>query len=140
MKKKTNKVPDPRIWSEDKADREFSIFIRERDGRCLFPSCSKTEKLQCSHFIGRRNHATRFDPENCIALCYSHHYGNKLLGFEYQKQEKEKLGYDGQYTLFMKKYLGPKKYKALIQRGRSSMNKGVAIINLMELLSKTRKT
>jgi hypothetical protein len=125
------------FWSDKKADTEFSLFIRARDGHCLFPGCEKTEGLQNSHFIGRRHSATRYDPENCIALCYSHHYGDKLLGYEYQKQEKEKHGYDGQYTLFMKKHLGTKRYRALMERGKTTVKRSTEIAKLMELINGT---
>ena len=121
------------VWSLTKADTEFSKYIRDRDLICQFPLCSEHERLQCSHWKGRAKNSTRFDPDNCVALCYSHHYGNKLLGFEYQKQELEKHGYDGQYTIFMKKRLGDK-YKDLIARSNTSVKQSDAIAALMKLL------
>lgn len=61
----------------DKADIVFSKAIRERDrwscqccGR-VFPEGSG--QLQNSHFFGRRMESTRFDPENCDALCVRCH-------------------------------------------------------------------
>ena len=30
-------------------------------------------RLQCSHFHGRRKRATRYDEDNCVALCMSCH-------------------------------------------------------------------
>ena len=134
LKKETKKRKAAGLWTDKQADTEFSFHIRKRDGKCMFPGCTKTERLQNSHFIGRKHSATRYDPENCITLCYTHHYGDKLLGFEYQKQEKEKHGYDGQYTLFMKRHLGPKRYKALIERGKTSVKRSTEIMHLMIFL------
>lgn len=76
---------------------------------------------QCSHYYGRATKNTRFDPENCIALCYFHHFKSKDLGFEYQKQIKEKHGYDGQYTIFMEKWLGYKGFKLLKERSQITL-------------------
>ena len=122
------KLPKLKIWSTDKADTKFSLFIRQRDQICRFQGCSvgNVKKLQCSHYIGRAHSATRYDPNNCISLCWRHHFKDKLLGFEYQKQIKEKHGYDGQYTLFMKKLLG-KKFKDLIFNGRTTLTRSDAI-------------
>lgn len=106
-----------------KADFTFSQEIRARDKFCQFPSCmvSDPAKLQNSHYIGRSKKATRYDPDNCIALCWVHHYHDKLLGLEYQKQRKEKHGWDGQYTLLMKKRLGRKRFNALLERSKQTI-------------------
>lgn len=127
-----------RIWSLKKADTQFSDHIRKRDGCCLFPTCSVTDfkKLQCSYYIGRAHKATRFDPNNCITLCWLHHFKDKLLGFEYQKQTKERHGYDGQYTIFMKKWLGKAKYKNLLIDAAGTKSQTSAIIECMRLLDK----
>lgn len=62
----------------DKADQLFSEYIRRRDGKCV--RCGRRgtgEKgivgLQNSHYFGRRNESTRFDSENCDALCLGCH-------------------------------------------------------------------
>lgn len=129
-------VKTPKIWSIKKADDEFSLWVRNRDGQCLFPGCVQTEikKLQCSHYIGRAHKNTRFDPENCIALCMYHHFMSRLLGFEYQKQTLEAQGYDGQYTIFMKRYLGTDRFQALVGRSRQTKNVTSAILELMQFL------
>lgn len=103
------------------ADKRFSLNIRSRDQHCQFPGCQSTKILQCSHYIGRAIKSTRFDTDNCIALCWFHHYKSKDLGYEYQKQTIEKHGYDGQYTKFMQQRLGPKKYKELQTRAQTSL-------------------
>lgn len=55
------------IWSTDTADKYFSRWIRERDGKCL--NCGTTERLTCSHYYRRGHSSTRWDPKNCITLC-----------------------------------------------------------------------
>ncbi len=108
-----------------KADTLFSNEIRARDGKCLFPGCKVTDpkKLQNSHYIGRAVSSTRFDPDNCIALCWLHHFKDKMLGFEYQKQTLEEHGWDGQYTIFMRNLLGPERYLALRARALESVKR-----------------
>lgn len=96
-----------------KADDLFSISIRKRDGHCLHPIGCDSTNTQCSHYIGRAHKITRFDPDNCISLCYFHHFRSKDLGFEYQKQWAAKHGYDGQYTIFMQKWLGSEDWAGL---------------------------
>lgn len=56
------------------ADRRFSLFIRNRDGRCMIPTdkpCSGP--LQACHLLSRRFMATRYDEQNCVAGCRTHH-------------------------------------------------------------------
>ena len=91
-----------------KADKHFADQIKKRDGKCLFPNCTvfSLEKLTCSHYFSRAKWGTRYDPLNCIALCRTHHYWDKQLGWEFQKQQEEIHGWDGQYTLYMKNWLG----------------------------------
>lgn len=53
------------------ADSRFSKLIINRDKKCL--RCGTTYMLTCSHFHGRANYATRFEPLNCITLCTTCH-------------------------------------------------------------------
>jgi len=59
------------------ADKAFSSCIKERAGwRCEF--CGKpyprgSRGLQCAHFFPRGDWSTRFEPLNCVALCFYHH-------------------------------------------------------------------
>lgn len=119
------------VWTLKKADAVFSQEIRSRDGFCQFPGClvSDPAKLQCSHYHGRAIKNTRYDPDNCIALCWFHHFKDKLLGFEYQKQQKHKHGHDGQYTLFMIKRLGQRRFNLLNARSRRHITQKRAITN-----------
>ena len=104
-----------------KADAVFSKRILARDKHCQFPNCKQTKRLTCSHYIGRAVKSTRFDEENCIALCLFHHFFSKDLGFEFQKQTKVKHGYDGQYTLFMRSRLGTTRFNALVKRAKKKL-------------------
>lgn len=131
-KPRASKLPKPRVWSDRKADDEFSIKIRTRDGKCMYPGCPITDikKLQNSHYLGRRHSATRYYDKNCISLCWLHHFKDKLLGFEYQKQTKEQHGYDGQYTLYMKRWLGEEEFYNLIALGRTTVNRSKVKISM----------
>lgn len=74
---------------KDKADKVFSLFIRNRDcpegvGRCI--SCGKTvtpKTCDCGHFIPRQHTAARYDERNCAAQCYecNRMKGGNLAGF-----------------------------------------------------------
>ena len=63
------------------ADSWFSKCIRERaEWTCEYPGCGRyypegaaRAGLHCSHYIGRRNHSTRYEPLNGLSLCYGHH-------------------------------------------------------------------
>ncbi len=123
MKKKIK-----RVWSTQVADRKFSEFIRNRDGMCM--RCHKESGLQCSHFWGRGFSATRYDPENCITLCYPCHYGNSK-GWEYEKQ--------GEYREFMINWLGKDKYNDLEEWHREIIPLRKAKQECMEWLKPLRK-
>lgn len=79
----------------DPADRAFSNYIRTRDNwtcqRCGKQYTPPTSALHCSHFQGRGKEATRFEPDNCDALCYGcHRYFTAQPGEHYQWQVKRK--------------------------------------------------
>lgn len=118
-----------------KLDTHFSEKIRRRDGHCRFPGCSVDDfkSLQNSHYIGRATWATRFDEENCIALCWFHHYKSKDLGWEYQKQRLEKQGWDGQYTIWMNVWLG-ERFQLLLDRAESGIKRKDAILAYQALI------
>ena len=63
------------------ADVWFSHCVRERAEwnceRCGTHYTPPTQALHCSHYEGRGNWATRFDPLNAISLCYGCH---RLVG------------------------------------------------------------
>ena len=108
-----------KLWTTKKADQYFSKWIRERDRRCFFCPNLATQN---SHFWGRGNSATRYDPENCDGICggcHMRHEGNK----------------QGLYRTLKIKQLGTKRYTALERRAHSTMKRSDAILALMEWLN-----
>ena len=61
----------------DKADIQFSLYIRSRDKwtcqRCGARYTPPTRALHCSHFQGRGKENTRFNEDNADAMCYGCH-------------------------------------------------------------------
>ena len=57
-----------------KYDKIWGKLVRERDGKCLV--CGRIDTLAAHHYIGRGEKATRFELENGISLCVSHHTFN----------------------------------------------------------------
>jgi len=59
------------------ADRYFSMCVRQRANwsceRCHVGYTPPTQALHCSHYFGRGNWSTRFDPLNAAALCFGCH-------------------------------------------------------------------
>lgn len=113
-----------RLWSMEKADKMFSLYIRKRDGKCM--RCGKPfdgKNLTNSHFWARQHKATRYDPKNCVAVCWMpcHKY----------HWEKEK---QGDYRNFMLQWLGDEEYLLLELRARSVYPLSNAIIDCMRLL------
>lgn len=119
IKKRTKVVR--KIWTLVKADTEFSLWIRARDGRCV--RCGSTKRLTNSHFWPRQHKGTRFDPENCDAVCWMpcHKY----------IWEKEK---QGQYRDFKLNQLGVARYQAMEARARGIYPQDRAIMDCMVLL------
>lgn len=55
----------------DPADRAFSDAIRTRDNyQCQFCHAVGTD---CAHIVGRREKITRWDADNALTLCRTHH-------------------------------------------------------------------
>ncbi len=84
-----------------KADKLFSRYIRERDmwicQRCGTRYNDNPQGLHCSHYFGRARFSTRFDPDNCVALCYGCHrlWGHGDQRDQYQEYMERKLGKEG---------------------------------------------
>lgn len=80
----------------DAADKLFSIFIRSRAGwkceRCYRQYTPPTNALHCSHFWGRRNESTRFEPDNASAHCYGCHQFFTSHPVEHRDWVFKKLG------------------------------------------------
>lgn len=102
-----------------KTDILFSEYIRTRDGWvCLACMAERgyskdysfdSQGLECSHYWGRDRENTRFDPENCIALCFYHHRFDWGHGDGRQK-----------YTDFMKQRLRERGFDLLDIRAHTS--------------------
>ena len=48
-------------------DREMSLFVRERDKRCVI--CGSTRNLTCGHLMSRVAYSTRWSFDNCFTQC-----------------------------------------------------------------------
>jgi len=88
----------------DKADTTFSKYIRYRDNwtcqRCHKRHPENSQGLHCSHYFGRAKEGTRYDPDNCDALCFGCHQ-------EWGSNDKES------YRNFKIKQLGINVFKLL---------------------------
>lgn len=91
-----------------KTDTLYTRYIRERDNytcqKCRRPyPRDDCRNLGVSHLWGRDHENTRFDDENCVALCYwnCHRYWGHGEGCrEYEAFMIDKLGHAG-YDLLM---------------------------------------
>ena len=123
------------LWTVDKADEMFSKYIRQRDGRCMYPRCSKPwdtdiKQMQNSHFFGRGEWATRYDPDNCDSA----HKGCHLFHWEITK--------NSDYLNWKKAQLGMSRFKKLDQKVKDSkkfgyyVSHGDKILECMNFLKK----
>lgn len=108
-------------------DGFFSKWIRARDPICIFQyapevypnarACNNPSS-QNSHFWGRGNKVTRYDPENCDGIC-----GGCHMEHEGSKQ--------GLYSEIKRWQLGKAKYEALERRARTNGQLFNAILEVM---------
>ena len=80
----------------DPLDTLFSRFIRLRDGACQRCGNANT-KLQTAHCHGRGRKSTRWDEQNCCALCMGCHVyldSQPLEKIEFFKQLIGELEFD----------------------------------------------
>lgn len=78
-------------------DSEFSLWIRTRDDftcqRCGKQHLPNSPGLHASHFIGRSNRATRWDPDNVDAACNGcHQFWETHKATHYRKWKQAQLG------------------------------------------------
>ena len=81
----------------DKADSLFSKYIRTRDKwtcqRCKKQYPENSQGLHASHFYGRANENTRFDPDNVCAICFGcHQYFDEKNREDYRDFKLKQLG------------------------------------------------
>jgi len=68
--KRTSRRRKSRTALRNKADKLFSLAVREKGGwECWI--CGSTKQITCGHFVSRRYMATRWDFQNCRAECWS---------------------------------------------------------------------
>lgn len=98
----------------DLADKYFSKYIRTRDNwtcqRCKTEYPENSQGLHCSHYWNRWREGTRYEPDNCDALCFGCH---KLWGSDERDE----------YTKFKTKQLGENRMKTLELQARSYCKK-----------------
>lgn len=111
-------------WGLKEADTQFSMWIRQRDKKCI--RCNATKeyaRLQNSHFWGRIRKNTRYDPENCDTLCATCHYwGSSERGIIAWEEEKQ-----GAYRRFKIEQLGQEKYDALEARAQIQAKNDIVV-------------
>lgn len=123
------------LWTVDKTDEMFSKYIRERDKRCMHPRCQRPwdtdiRQMQNSHYFGRGEWATRFDPDNCDTA----HRGCHLFQWENTKNTD--------YLYFKKAQLGMKRFNKMKKKVEESkkigyyVSHGDRILECMNLLRK----
>ncbi len=120
MRKITPEALKKKPLTSDEADTLFSVWVRTRDKKCFF--CTNPAS-QNSHFWGRGNSATRYDPENCDGICggcHMRHEGNK----------------QGLYRDKKIAQLGQQKYDELEKRGRSVKKRADALIEFYDWYEK----
>ncbi|MDC7224234.1 MAG: recombination protein NinG [Spirochaetales bacterium] len=63
----------------DYADKEFSLYIKTRDGnRCII--CAKVGAVDCAHYVSREKLGTRWHEQNGNALCRGCHSDEHQYG------------------------------------------------------------
>lgn len=95
----------------DPLDKKWSVFVRERDGACEV--CGKTEYLAAHHFIRRGISSLRYDLDNGITLCPSHHTFNYEFSAHRTPEAFDKW--------FKKTY--PERYKYLKKKAQQIMSR-----------------
>lgn len=116
-----------KVWSLSVADSNFSLWLRELRNYtcevCGFYEEPPTRHIQNSHYIGRKEMTTRFDPDNCDVLCSTCH-----AKWEARKQ------YEYRDWKIMK--MGQKAHDDLKIKARGSLGQKDAIYNCMKLLGR----
>lgn len=120
-------------WGLKEADTQFSLWIRNRDGKCI--RCGATKEtgaqLQNSHYWGRIRKNTRYDPENCDTLCATCHYwGDSKRGIIAWEEEKQ-----GAYMRFKLEQLGKERFDALEVRAHTDTKNNIVIKQCQEFLA-----
>ena len=101
----------------DKADRAFSLYIRELADwyceRCGRQHERGSQGLHCSHYFGRQFEATRFYPDNADSLCRGCHGYFESDKEEYKQFKINKIGEKRYDALCLKRYGASKKDRSM---------------------------
>lgn len=103
------------------SDSKFSKFIINRDKKCL--RCGSTSMLTCSHFHGRANYATRYEPMNCVTFCLGCH--------DIMESKKS-----GAYMDWMIDWLGEDQFFVLDHLSKMDISKAESLVLAHNLLKK----
>lgn len=88
-------------------DREFSLWVRERDKRCV--QCGTQEKLTCGHVFSRVAYSTRWDPRNAFGQCMGHNLRHEHDPWPFLDYARTQLGAE-QFDVMHRDYSTPHKY------------------------------
>lgn len=111
-----------KLWSIKKTDIEFSKWLRNSRGKCEY--CGTTEGLTCSHYIGRREYATRWDPKNCDSFCFScHSILESRKQYAYRNWKIATMGEEAHALLEVKKHSAYKGVSEAIYETMQMLNK-----------------
>jgi hypothetical protein len=103
--------------------------VRERDGRCIMAGADGKAcggNLQASHIFPEGiYHSMKFDPENMIGACYTHHF------FWWHRNPLDAHNW-------LKKHLGETQYKRLFKLRDAYKEKQWFIPELTELLAQAK--
>lgn len=119
---------------EKELDKLFADYIKLRDNwtcqRCGRKYWEHDENIQCSHYWNRGNMGTRYERDNCIALCKDCH----------SLWESDP---NNEYTNFIKKNIGIQRYETLERLARQPFKIGklgmLEKINYMKSIIKEKK-
>ena len=125
----------------DKADCAFSQYIRIRDGRCArcFSLVEYNDKglpisHTVSHYFGRANENTRFDPENADVLCMGCH---KIWGSDdkesYRNFKIHQLGANGFKALDFRAHIYCRKDRKLAYIKVNAMLKNIMKLKKIDI-------
>lgn len=72
--------------AQNLCEREMKLAVHRRDKKCQI--CGSIQRLQCDHWLSRRNKSTYYDLANLTLLCSKCHY-LKSYGYQDMTQRVE---------------------------------------------------
>ena len=101
-------MKSPLQKAKDKADKHFSLYVRQRDAKegivqcCTCGEWHHWKQMDCGHFMSRRYQATRFDEQNCAIQCRACNRFNQGRQFDMSKYLDKKYGFGTASKMEMK--------------------------------------